>query len=37
MEEKEKKKNGLTLAIGIGVGMILYKIIFEVLWPMIFN
>ena len=35
MESKEKKKTGFALAIGIGVGMILYKVIFEIIWPMI--
>ncbi len=34
---KEKKKtNWLSLAIGIAVGMILYKLIFDVLWHQFF-
>jgi len=37
MAEKGKTNKGLTLAIGVGVGMILYKVIFELLWPMIFG
>ncbi len=37
MEEKGKKKKGLMFAVGIGVGIVLYKLIFEVLWPMIFG
>jgi len=34
---KKKKNSGWALAIGIGIGMILYKIIFELLWPMVAN
>lgn len=30
------KKKGIIFAIGIGVGMILYKVIFDILWPMFF-
>ncbi len=37
MERKDKKKNLFSLGIGIGLGMILYKVIFDLLWPMIFN
>jgi len=36
MEEKSKKKSAFTMVIGIGLGMILYKVIFDIL-PMIFN
>lgn len=36
MEEK-KKKSGLQFAIGIAVGIILYKIISDVLWPLLFQ
>jgi len=32
MEDKKKKKNWINFAIGIAVGVILYKLIFEVLW-----
>jgi hypothetical protein len=34
---KEKKKNGLLIALGIAIGIILYKVVFELLWPMVFN
>jgi len=34
-EKKEKKWTGF--AIGIGVGILLYKVVFEILWPMIFG
>jgi len=37
MAEKGKTNKALTLDIGLGVGMILYKVIFELLWPMIFG
>lgn len=36
MEDEKKKINWLQLAIGVGLGMILYKIIFEHLLPVIF-
>jgi len=35
MDEK-KKKGTLNFLFGIFVGIILYKVIFDVLWPMIF-
>ncbi len=34
--ENKKKINGVGFAIGIGVGVILYELIFEVLWPYLF-
>jgi hypothetical protein len=37
MKEELKKKKGFTFALGIGVGIILYKVIFEFLWPIIFK
>ncbi len=37
MAEKKNKNQVFALAIGVGIGMILYKVIFDVLWPMFFN
>lgn len=34
--ENKKKKNWVGFAIGIAVGVILYKLIFDVLWPYLF-
>lgn len=36
MSEKTGKQY-LSIGIWIGVGMILYKVIFDVVWPLIFN
>ncbi len=36
MAEKSKNKTGWALAIGIVVGVILYKVIVDVLWPLVF-
>lgn len=36
MDEQKPKPNYLQLGIGIGLGMILYKVISEHLWPMLF-
>jgi hypothetical protein len=37
MEEKKStsKKKGWTFALGLAAGIILYKVIFEGLWPML--
>jgi len=37
MEEKEKKNQGWNFAFGIGIGILLYKVIFDVIIPMIFT
>jgi len=37
MEKKKNKKRGIEFALGLAAGMILYKIIFDVLWPMFFG
>lgn len=34
--DPKKKKNWVAFAIGIGVGILLYKLIFDVLWPYLF-
>jgi len=36
MEEKEPKKNNYNFAIGLVVGIILYKVIDDVLLPLLF-
>ena len=36
MEEKKNKKRNYTFALGLASGIILYKLIFEMLWPMLF-
>lgn len=37
MEDKnEKKRIGFATAIGMVIGIILYKVVVELLWPMIF-
>jgi len=36
MEEKKKEKKGYAFALGLVAGIILYKIVFEKLWPMFF-
>ena len=35
-EEKNKKQQVINFAIGIVVGIVLYKLVFDVLWPMLF-
>ena len=37
MEKKDKKIPGVAIAIGIVIGMILYKVVFDIFWPMIFD
>lgn len=37
MKEEKTRKNSVLLAIGIALGMILYKVIFELLWPIVFG
>lgn len=37
MEDKKTNKGGLKFALGLGVGIILGKIIFDVLVPMFFG
>lgn len=38
MENKEKNKNQfLKMAIGVAIGIILAKLFFEYLWPIIFK
>lgn len=36
-DKNEKKKSVFAFAIGIAVGIILYMVIFERLWPMVFG
>ena len=36
MEKEKPKKSKLYFFIGIVTGIILYKIIFEFVWPMLF-
>jgi hypothetical protein len=36
-DKNEKKRIGFATAIGIVIGMILYKVIVDLLWPMIFG
>ena len=37
MEPTKSKKTGIAFAIGLGIGLILYKVIFQMLWPLIFK
>tara|TARA_B110000238_G_C15872936_1_gene330106 strand:+ start:190 stop:300 length:111 start_codon:yes stop_codon:yes gene_type:complete len=34
---KKTKTSKLNFFLGIGAGIILYKVIFELIWPMIFD
>lgn len=34
---KNNKKGYMKFALGVGVGLILGKILFEYVWPLIFN
>jgi len=36
-KKNSKKKKGVAFAWGIAVGILLYKVITDILWPMIFQ
>lgn len=37
MDQKKQRKTGIAFAIGLASGIILYKVIVDILWPMFFE
>jgi hypothetical protein len=37
MEQKKQGKTGIAFVIGLAAGIILYKVIVDILWPMFFK